>query len=174
MNLTPTIFEVIDMRSFSNLWFWIALAVAWSSASHYVIGIPFDMLQRARKHGGQALVDFEDCVRINVNRVLLIATQAGHWLLGFVAFVLTGLAVLGFWYEVEFAQAVFLLALPMSIVGALSIATARKIYDEEPTGEALYRRLVRHRLITQTIGMISIFVTAVYGMYQNLVVVPGF
>ena len=29
MDLADTIFEVIDMRSFSNLWFWIALAVVW-------------------------------------------------------------------------------------------------------------------------------------------------
>ncbi|MCU0909379.1 MAG: component of SufBCD complex, partial [Rhodobacteraceae bacterium] len=27
-----TVFEVIDMRSFSNLWYWIGLAVLWSSA----------------------------------------------------------------------------------------------------------------------------------------------
>jgi hypothetical protein len=174
VNLTSTIFEVIDMRSFSNLWFWIALAVVWSSASHYVLGVPFDLLQRARRQGGQALVDFEDCVRINVNRILDIVKVAGHWLLGFAAFVLTTLAVLGFWYEVEFAQAVFLIALPMTGVGAMSLATARRIYDEEPTGEALYRRMTRHRFWTQVIGMVSIFVTAVYGMYHNLVVVPGF
>ena len=27
---------------------------------------------------------------------------------------------------------------------------------------------MRHRLITQVIGMISIFITALWGMYQNL------
>ncbi|NBT33335.1 MAG: component of SufBCD complex, partial [Rhodobacteraceae bacterium] len=35
-------------------------------------------------------------------------------------------------------------------------------------------RLHRHRVYTQFIGMASIFVTAMYGMYQNLAVVPGF
>jgi hypothetical protein len=48
------VFEVIDMRSFSSLWYWIALAVMWSSASHYVLGVPFDLVQRARRRGGQA------------------------------------------------------------------------------------------------------------------------
>jgi len=105
---TNALFEVIDMRSFSNLWFWIALAVVWSSVSHWVLGVPFDMIQRARKQGGQAEADLHDMVRINVNRLLYIA------------------------------------------------------------------RLSKHRVITQFIGMISIFVTAMFGMYQNLAVGPGF
>ena len=65
-----TLFEMIDMRSFSNLWFWIALAVMWSTASHWVLGVPFDMVLRARRHGGEAQADLEDIVRINVVRRL--------------------------------------------------------------------------------------------------------
>ncbi len=171
---TRTIFEVIDMRSFSNLWYWIVLAVVWSSASHYVLGVPFDMIQRARKQEGQAMTDLEDLVRINVNRLLYIGNVAGLWLLGFVTFVLTGLLVLAFWYSVEFAQAVIMLALPMTIVGALSMSLAQKLAVEGPSGEALFRRLIRHRFWIQVIGMVSIFVTATYGMYQNLLVAPGF
>jgi hypothetical protein len=64
-----TLFEVIDMRSFSNLWYWIAIAVTWSTVSHWVLGVPFDMLQRARRQGGQADADFETMVRINANRL---------------------------------------------------------------------------------------------------------
>jgi len=37
-----TIFELIDMRSFSNLWYWIVLSVLWSTMSHWVLGVPFD------------------------------------------------------------------------------------------------------------------------------------
>ncbi len=82
------------------------------------------------------------------------------------------LAVLGFWYGVEFAQALFLLVFPMSFVGLLSLSTARLIADEQATGELLRKRLARHRLYTQIIGMISVFVTAMWGMYQNLAVGP--
>ena len=53
MDFTQTLLDVIDFRSFSNLWFWIVLAVAWSTASHWVLGIPFDMVMRARRHGGR-------------------------------------------------------------------------------------------------------------------------
>lgn len=162
------------MRSFSNLWFWIALAVVWSSVSHWVLGVPFDMIQQARKHGGQAEADLYDMVRINVNRLLYIGQVSGLVLLTFLSFMLTSLGIMAFWYGVEFAQAVFLLAFPMTMVGALSLSTARAIATQQPEGEALYARLSKHRVITQFIGMISIFVTAMWGMYQNLAVGPGF
>lgn len=174
MNWLQTVTEVIDMRSFSNLWFWIALAVVWSSASHWVLGVPYDLIQRAARTGGQAQADLEDLVRINVNRILNIGRMSGLFLLGFLCFLLSSLAILAFYYDIEFAQAVFLLAFPMSIVGALSLSTSRLIEQEQPSGESLHRRLHRHRVYTQFIGMASIFVTAMYGMYQNLAVVPGF
>ena len=69
MDWLQIIFEVIDMRSFSNLWYWIALAVVWSTTSHWVLGVPYDMILRARRKGGQAMTDLEDIVRVNVNRL---------------------------------------------------------------------------------------------------------
>ena len=167
-----TIFELIDMRSFSNLWFWIVLAVVWSSASHWVLGVPYDMVLRARRQGGQAEIDLEDMVRINSNRLLYIAGVSGLWLAGFACFFLTMLVLMGFVYAFEFAPAVFLLAFPLSMVGALSLSTAQLIQSENATGEQLIRRLNRHRLYTQIIGMISIFVTALWGMYQNMTLGP--
>jgi hypothetical protein len=168
LNWHQTVFEMIDMRSFSNLWFWIALAVLWSTTSHWVLGVPFDLVLRARRHGGQAEIDLEDMVRINVNRLLNVARVSGLWVLGFSCFFLTMLAITGFYYRLEFAQAMFLLAFPMAIVGAMSLSTARLIEIEATKGEALRRRLGRHRFFTQLIGMISIFVTAMWGMYQNM------
>jgi len=168
MDWYSTIFELIDMRSFSNLWYWIALAVVWSASSHRVIGVPYDMIQRAGRHGGAAEQDLEDMVRINCNRLLYIAGVSGLWLLGFISAGLSSLALLAFWYGVEFAQAVFLLAFPMTFVGLLSLNSARIISEQQLAGKALRSRLYRHRLATQVVGMVSIFVTALWGMYQNL------
>ncbi|WP_390914599.1 component of SufBCD complex [Pseudosulfitobacter sp. SM2401] len=168
MDLSQTLFEIIDMRSFSNLWYWIGLAVLWSSASHWVLGVPNDMVQRARRHGGQAQIDLEDMVRINCNRLLYITNVSGLWLLGFACFFITGLAILGFIYGVEIAQAVFLLAFPMSIVGVLNVSTARLIEQEQAVGDALRSLMTRHRIYVQIIGMIAIFVTALWGMAYNL------
>lgn len=173
MQWYETVFEVIDMRSFSNLWFWIALAVLWSTASHWVLGVPFDMVLRARRHGGQALEDVQTLVRINISRLLFIGRTAGMWITGIAAFVLTALVLVGFYYGIEFAQALFCLFFPMTIVGLLSLRTARRIeahFIENGAfeGEDLYRRLMRHRMATQGIGMISILLTSLWGMWQNL------
>ncbi len=163
-----TVFELIDMRSFSNLWFWIALAVAWSSASHWVLGVPFDMVSRARRKGGQAAEDLTDLLRINTTRLLYIADEAGLWVIASGTFFLTGFAVLGWVYWVEIAQALFLLGFPMSLVSLLSVYTARALHEKDHDLDAVYKRFGRHRLIVQGIGMVSIFVTAMWGMYMNL------
>ncbi len=172
VNWYTAVFELIDMRSFSNLWYWIALAAVWSTASHWVLGVPFDMVTRARRFGGQAQEDLEILARINVNRLMFIARVSGLGLVSLVSMLLTVLLILGFWYDVEFAQAVVLIALPLTAVGALSMSTARLIEVQGSAGEDLQRRLSRHRLVVQLIGILSIFVTAMWGMYQNLDVGP--
>lgn len=159
-------FELIDTRSFSNLWYWIALAVTWSGASHWILGVPYDLVQRARRNGGETERDVYDLVRVNVNRLLGIADGAGQWLTGLATFALSTLAILGFGYGLEIAQAVLLLALPLSLVFALSLRTARRIRAAD--GAGLYTMLARHRVSVQIIGMISIFVTALWGMFQNM------
>jgi hypothetical protein len=170
VDFTKTLFDVIDFRSFSNLWFWIVLAVAWSTASHWVLGVPFDMVMRARRHGGQALTDLEDLVRINVNRLLYVGRMSGLWLAAFSAFLLTALITMAVRYQVELAQALALIMVPMTLVSLLSLATARRIEERAPQGEELCRILQRHRVLTQGIGVVSIFVTGMYGMYHNFLV----
>lgn len=163
------VFELIDMRSFSNLWFWIVLAVLWSSTSHWVLGVPWDLVQRARRsEDGQGVQDLHDLIRINTNRILFIMEETGLLISGFLCFVLTLLGLLGFVYGNEFSQAVFLLLFPMSLVGLLSVRTAQIIQTKELLGETLYNRLHWHRVGTQAIGMLSIFVTAIWGMWQNM------
>ncbi|KAJ56801.1 component of SufBCD complex [Actibacterium mucosum KCTC 23349] len=170
MNWTQSVFELIDMRSFSNLWFWIALAVLWSSTSHWVVGVPWDLIQRAARKGGQAMEDMQDLTRININRILYITDVSGLWLMTFACFAITTLGVLGFYYQIEFGQALFLLGLPMSIVGLLTIRTARKIRAKELAGDALVRCFRLHRIAIQIVAMISIFITGFWGMYQNVTV----
>jgi hypothetical protein len=169
-DLYQTIFEVIDFKSFSNLWFWIGLAVIWSTVSHWIIGVPYDMLVRARRHGGQAEIDFEEMVRINVNRLSLIGRISGLWLLGAGAAAVTSLGILGFIYGVEFAQAVFLIALPLCIVAVMSFRTATRIRQEAPRGEALKSVLLGLRIRIQLVGVAALATTAFWGMYQNLAV----
>ena len=163
-----TLFEVIDMRSFSNLWYWIGLAVLWSSTSHWVLGVPFDMVTRARRIGGMLADDMETLAHINAKRMLYIGRTAGVWLAGFITFFLVTLAILGFFYHAEFAQAVLFMAAPMTLVGYVTYRTALRIDAEDSRGPELVKRIIRLRLIVQTIGMFAILATSMFGMWQNL------
>lgn len=174
VDLTKTLVDVIDARSFSNLWYWIVLAVAWSTVSHYVIGVPFDMITRAKRHGGEAFDDLAALVNINARRMIYISQVSGLAILGFWSFVMSAMLLLAFWYWIEFAQAVVLLAIPMTFIGIMTLRTAHRIEAEKPEGADLLKRLMRHRFYTHIVGMISIFVSALFGMYQNLYVVQGF
>ncbi len=168
MDVFDTALEVIDLRSFSNLWYWIALAVLWSSVSHWVLGVPHDLIHRARREGGAALADVEDLARINVNRLLHLVDSGALILMALAGFWLSALLVLAFYYDVEFAQAVFFLLCPLSIVMWLSVRESRRIAAGSIQGEALLRRLTVHRRVLQVIGMLSIMITAFYGMWKNI------
>ena len=174
MTLYATLFELIDLRSFSNLGYWIALGVIWSSASHWVLGVPYDMVQRAKREGGPALEDLEMIVRINTSRMLYFSRNQGPWLVGFVCFLVTVLALTGFLYQSEFAQAVLFLFIPLCLLGYMSLRSAIKIEAGEGQGEALFHRLFWHRTSVQFLGMVSIFVTSLYGMYVNYQFIGGF
>ena len=173
MDWYESVFEVIDLRSFSNLWYWIGLAVLWSTVSHWVLGIPYDTIVRARRRTPEtAMQDLHDLTRVNVNRIVYIADLSGAWIALFGSAILTAMALVAFYYRIEFAQAVFFLVFPMSIVGALSVRIARKVQAKGLVEDALIRQLLRHRFVTQLIGVVSIFLTAMYGMYVNLYTGP--
>lgn len=170
MDWYEAVFELIDLRSFSNLWYWIALTVFWSSASHYVLGVPFDLVLRAKRKGGQAEADLRVLVRVAINRLLIIGEVSGLLIFGFCCFIITGLFLLGFFYGVEFAQALFLILFPMGLLRLMSIRAASSIEANTETIDQLLGRLLKHRLWTQVLGIISIFISAIWGMYQNMVV----
>lgn len=168
MDFLDLVFRLIDTRSFSNIWFWVVLAVLWSTLSHFVIGVPFDLVQRARRRGGQALQDLETLAHIQARRRVHLFDSAGPAMVGVGAAGLSMLLVLGFIYGVELAQAVFLLLGPASVTGLMGLRTARKITANGDAAHDLIKRLSRHRFWVQALGMIAIFVTAIWGMWQNM------
>ncbi|MBF9047300.1 component of SufBCD complex [Rhodobacterales bacterium LSUCC0031] len=166
MDLIDLVTEVIDLRSFSNLWYWIALAVMWSSLSHWVLGIPYHMVQQARRGDARAGRDVQTLAEVHSRRILAFADLSGTLMVAASGFVVSALAMLGWGYGVEFAQAIILLLVPLLSVAALSILTARRVQGADI--DTLCRFLRQHRLIVRVMGAIAIFVTAVWGMYSNV------
>lgn len=171
MQWYQTIFELIDMRSFSNLWYWLGISVFWSTVGHWVLGVPHDLIRRAAKGDNpQDMHDVETLIAVYVRRLLYIGRTAGVWMVAFLSFILSFLMLLATGYDVEFAQALLCLLVPASLVFLLTLRTARMIEAGEGEGHVLLRRLHRHRLSVQVVGMISIFCTGVFGMYQNMLI----
>ena len=159
---------VVNFGSFSSVWYWIALAVMWSTAAHWVLGIPFDMVSRARAMGGAAQAELDVLGRIMAARLANIARVSGTVSVALGSFALSALAVLGFGYGVQLAQALFCLFFPMALVGVKSAKTAQYVHENALQGADLAQALARLRLWVQVIGMVSIFLTAIWGMYQNM------
>jgi len=162
--------EVIDLRSFSNLWYWIVLAIMWSTLSHWTLGVPYDMVNRARRGDARAASDMQALAEINGERLLGLAQVSGPVMLGVASFLSTGLAIIGWAYRFEFCQAVFLLLFPAFLVGALTFVTAHKL--RASSYQDVSGVLRAHRIKVQILGVLFIFLTAFWGMYTNVTVGP--
>lgn len=162
--------EVIDLRSFSNLWYWIVLAMMWSSLTHWVLGVPYHLVARARRGDARADQDMHDLARINSERLLALTEGAAPGLVAVSAFVATGLAATGWLYGVEFFQALFLLVFPAMLVGGLTVLRARKLSQADYANVA--QQLRWHRVYIQMMGVVFIFLTAFWGMFTNITVGP--
>ncbi|MEX3015327.1 component of SufBCD complex [Gymnodinialimonas hymeniacidonis] len=170
MDFLDLVTQVINLRSFSNMWYWIVLAILWSSLSHWTIGVPFHLVSRAKRGDERAEADMMVLARMNAERMLQYAETSGVAAVAFATFLLTGLAITGWAYGVEFSQAIFLLLCPSMLVVALGVWTSRRLHD---TGYAKVPAMLRqHRLIVQMMGVVFIFITAFWGMYQNVNVGP--
>jgi len=165
---TETIARVIHLDTFSSIWYWMTVIVSWAVASHWLIGVPFDLLFRARKCEPQEIADLEVIVDVNVRRFTGLTDSAGPLLLGFITFVLVGLGMSGFYYGSEMGQGLFILGAPLTIVIIQNAKVAHELRASPLAGPALVSRLFRMRVWSQIIGMIAIFFTAMYGMWFNL------
>ncbi|ABD55240.1 hypothetical protein Jann_2323 [Jannaschia sp. CCS1] len=162
--------EVIDLRSFSNLWYWIVLAILWSSMSHWTIGVPYHLVTRARRGDAQAEMDMLVLTRMNAERNVAYAQTSGTVATGFSTFLLTGLAVIGWAYGVEFCQAIFLLLCPSMLVIGMGVWTSQRLKADDY--QNVPQILRQHRTLVQMLGVVFIFITAFWGMYQNVNVGP--
>jgi hypothetical protein len=168
LDWTDTIFRVIELRTFSSIWYWIVVIVSWAVASHWLIGVPFDLLFRARKCDPQEIADLEAIVDVNVRRFTGLSDTAGPWILGLIFFFLSALGMGGFYYDIELAQGFFVLSAPLTCIIFLNMKVAYDLRANPLSGRALVSRLFRMRVWSQVIGMLAIFVTSMYGMWFNL------
>lgn len=168
MNLLSLIASQIDTRSFASLWYWILIALMWAGLTRSAMGVPHDLLARARRLGGQAQLDVETLARIHAERYVYYWSRGALFQVAFLAFVVTGLLILAVGYGFEFAQAVLFLLLPLVLISANALRGAQRILSDQGMGESLHKLILRHRLFVQIIGFTFIFLTAIFGFVHNL------
>jgi hypothetical protein len=160
--------EAISLRSFSSLWYWIAVAVFWIAATGRVLGISFASVNRARG-GGLALMQLETMTHIAAQiwsagwqkwQVLWVALAAA---------TLASLSLLAFSYGIELAQALWFLVFPYLMILALQLRLALRILGENISDEALIQVMYRFRIKVQVIGFIFIFPTVGFAFFHLLI-----
>lgn len=165
--MLDSILDLIDMRSFSSIWYWIAVAASWSMASHRVLGVPWDAVQRARRRGGAAVDDLMALTQANLRRLSALGRESGVALTVAASCLATLLIVLGFGYGFELAQALAFLVLPRMVLAWLSLRRAPRLeraIEAGITPSDLVAALMRHRLLVQVTGFLSLAVTALWGV----------
>lgn len=168
MDWTNSILRIIELNTFSNVWYWLVVIVTWSIVSNWLIGVPIDMLFRARRYGTQELADLEGLVDIHVRRIVAYYNSFGPWLIGLLAFLLSALGAMGILYQFELGLGLFVLGAPLSIIGIVNLRLALQLHKAPLEGKDLVRRLFVVRLWTQIIAMVALFFTAMFGMYYSL------
>lgn len=168
LNLLSLIASQIDTRSFASLWYWILIALIWAGLTRSAMGVPHDLLARARRLGGQAQLDVEALARIHCERMIYYWTRGKLFQVAFMAFVVTGLLILAIRFQFEFAQAILFLLLPLGLIAANSLRAAHQILADQGQGEALHKLIWRQRFFVQIIGFTFIFLTAIFGFVHNL------
>lgn len=175
--------RLLDARSFASLWYWLVLIGAWSLGTRNVLGVPGDIIQRARRASsaqadpadGLLLLDW---LSLMLPRWRPTQLEAGI-LVGAGAFSLSCLAVLGFAYGRELAQALVLLLTPFGLLAVLRFGLARRLdalleaarKGDMPATEAAAlagRMMMRHRRATTVLSLFAIALTTGWGTLWNL------
>lgn len=166
--MSQSVFDLIELRAFASLWYWLLLGLVWTRVIHAPLGVPFDLLRRAERNDAQAARDVDMLAELELRHRQELADAAGPWGVAAWAFALSLLAILGIGYGIELAQALLLLAAPLAGVQALSARARTRIRAEALSGAPLRAALRRLRTLVQGLGMASVFFSALWGMYALL------
>ena len=171
------ILTLLDSRSFGSIWFWVMLVFAWTAAGRRIAGVPVDVVNAVARPdptvpGDPAAVTLLDWLSLTLPRWQM-SGGSGAVIAGLAAFILTALAVLGFVYELEMAQALVLLILPFALVFVMEIRLAHRlqaVLAEAERGAPIdqaaaqaARMMRRHRLGFALMSVLAVALSAFHG-----------
>lgn len=144
------VYQLLAAADFQSPWYWVLHVVVWAVACARTMGVPYDMVVRARRIPEVAArVDL--LAALAAARIAGAADAAGPALAATTGFVLAGIGGLGFWTGIEAAQAVFFLLAPLAAVGCSQVSLAFRIRGGL-AGPALVAALDWRRVFHQAIA----------------------
>lgn len=175
---------LMDSRSFGSVWYWLIVIGLWSVMGRTILGVPVEVVlgaRRAQSSGdtdGDAVITLLDWLSLLLPRWQL-GTREGSVMLGGMLFLLTSLAVLGFGYDLEMAQALSLLLIPVVILFWMRVRLARRLVPLIHSGQAgerplseiasdVIRYMIWHRRFFVMLSILAVAATALWGMYWSL------
>ncbi|MCF6304515.1 MAG: component of SufBCD complex [Rhodobacteraceae bacterium] len=161
-------YELIELTSFWSIWYWIVVVVAWSMTAHWTMGVPYDAVINADRHGGVFAEQCETMAYINAQRIVYYFDKHGALIIGVVTFFLSSIGTAGFYFDIEFFQALFVLLTPLALPAIFSVRLAFYLKNRQPVGEELRKILYRRRLWNQVIGMFAIIAATIAGVVHSL------
>jgi hypothetical protein len=170
---------VLDSRSFMTIWYWLALIGMWSATGRTVLGLPSEVLARARLSQAQgdaegpAVITLLDWLSLVLPRWQL-GPREGVVFLAVTSFLLSSMAVLGFVFWLELAQAAVLLLLPFWLLFWMRVRLARRLIPlvqaaqdgRMAPGQAATqaaRLMTRHRALVTVLSIVAVTVTVLWG-----------
>lgn len=179
MAILHSLLAFLDSRSFGTVWYWLLLLGLWSATGRSILGVPAEVVARARAAmrsdtpESPAVLNLLDWLSLALPRWRLGRTE-GAVFLGIAAFCLSSLALLGFLYGLEMAQALTLMLSPFLLLFWLRILLARRLMPLMARAEAgelpmtelaqqTVRRMIWHRRFVSLLSVVSVAITALWG-----------
>ncbi len=153
------------MTAHDSVWFWALVALIWLRTGARSLGAPWNMILHSLKDEATAQ-DLASLVRINSQDY--VSTGHNPFLWAFITCVMTSLGLLGFGYGLEYAQAAFLLCIPIVLSWALQIRAAGRYLQARPEGQSLFRFLRNHRWALQIVTISWLFFVSLWGSVQTV------
>ena len=151
--------RILATAGFDSLWYWVLHVVVWTLACTHTLGVPHDMLLRAR-HDPEAAGRVEFLAALSAERIGGVHDRAGPLLAAVAGFLLAALAALGFLTGLAGAQAAFLLLLPLAAIVASKLRLALFLRGRRVPRPRLVLMLARRRFWHQAIAVVAMLATA--------------
>ena len=160
-------FAMIDLRAFGSLWYWVLMTLVLVHVSQRGLGVPRALVLRARQGDARARAELVALAHVRARAIRQAYDESGTLLVALWSAALTALAVLGFGFWFELAQALFLLALPLAAEQAVGLVTAPALVAETDP-ERVRRLLNRHLFAAHAIAFAVLFCAVFWGMLFTL------